>query len=74
MARSGRKNRALTAAARFSGRGPDAGQISRDALVEAHDARRQLVDRGDQSEPDGRHDQRVLDEVLPLFIPKKLNH
>src|SRR6185437_10131199 len=55
-------------------RSPDAGQISRHALVEAHDALRELVHRGDQGQSDGRHNQGVLDEVLPLLILNKTDY
>src|SRR5688572_12209193 len=46
----------------------DARQVSRDALVKADDASRQLINRGNQSEPNCGNDERVFHEVLPLLI------
>jgi len=56
------------------GRGSaDAGQIARDALVEAYDGGRELVDGCDEGQPYSGHDEGVLDEVLPLFVTDELD-
>ena len=51
----------------------NAGQVSRDALVQADDTLRELVDRGDQRQSHGGHDQGVFDQVLSvLFLNKAI--
>ena len=48
--------------------GADARQITRDARIKADDALAELVHSGDERETHGRNDQRVLDEILTLFV------
>jgi len=48
--------------------GSDAGQVARNARVQANDALRKLVHGRDQRKPNSGHDQRILDQVLTLLI------
>jgi len=48
----------------------DAGQVARNALVQADDALGKLVHGGDQGKPHGSHDQRVFHQILSLLVAK----
>src|SRR5436305_11625351 len=54
--------------------GADTGQVTRDALVEADNPLRKLVHGGDQSQSYGRHNQRVLHQVLSLLVAYESNY
>ena len=51
--------------------GADAGKVGRDAGVEAGDALCEGVDSGDQREPDGCDDERVLNQILTLLVTEE---